>query len=509
MARRRGAHRVRAADRAGAALSAEARAHEQYLTRHAEPEARGLSIPPRDFGHVVTIPACGEGRALRDALGSVPAGPLGEVLIVLVVNGRADAPRALRDANLAALERLRAECGRGAPLAANAALHEHPRGALLLVDRATPGRELPPRQGVGLARKIAADIALALWRAGRVASPWIHCTDADVELPPRYFDAAVPHGSGPPGAADAGAAARARGGASTRNDRSAPDVALVYPFRHVGCAREALEYEISLRYYVAGLRFAGSPYAFHTVGSALAVHASAYARVRGFPKRLAAEDFYLLDKLAKLGAIRSLGGDPIRLSARVSKRTPFGTGRAIERARRRERATLRAYHPDVFANLGAWLQTLDALAERGAAADPADLLAEQVANWPAADARRMRERLEISGAWAAARGRARRGRSPRSRARHLHGGFDAFQTLKLIHALRAGGLASPPLREALERAPFVSARADAPLAQLREQIAAAEPTAGWAGVSSHCAGFSPRRSPNSKNRSISFDSQFR
>jgi hypothetical protein len=426
------------------------RALEQYLDRYAEPEARELGAVQRQFGHVLTIPAYGEGRELHDALASIPAGPLGDVLTVLVVNGRADSPQTVRDANLATLEELRAAGGCGVPIAPNAAIHEHPRGALLLVDRASPGRELPPKQGVGLARKIAADIAFALWLKRRVASEWIHCTDADVALPSRYFEATTAD------AADASA------------------TALLYPFHHIGATREALEYEISLRYYVAGLRFAKSPYAFHTIGSALAVRASAYARVRGFPRRLAGEDFYLLNKLAKIGPVLSLDGQPIRLSSRASKRTPFGTGRALERARRRGPRPLHVYHPDVFSDLGAWLETFGALAGAGDAADPADLLAKQIPNWPLADAGRLCECLEQTGAWAAARSAAKRGRSPVTRAKHLHGGFDAFRTLKLIHALRAGALASIPLREALSSAPFVASRADGPLEEECDQMAASE-----------------------------------
>ena len=437
------------------------RAEKQYLQRYAEPEARQLGAVRRRFGHVLTIPAYGEGPGLRNALASIPAGPLGDVLTVLVINGRANSPQSMKDANRAMLEELRAAGGRGVEIAPNAALHEHPRGALLLIDRATPGRELPPRHGVGLARKIAADIALALWSEERVASPWIHCTDADVALPPDYFEAATP------GASIPGSASR------TAN---ASGAALLYPFQHVEATRDALEYEISLRYYVAGLRFASSPYAFHTIGSTVAVHAIAYARVRGFPRRLAAEDFYLLNKLAKVGTIRSLHGEPIRLSARTSNRTPFGTGHALEHARGRERdaAPLCVYHPDVFSDLGAWLQTLRALAVAGEAADPAALLAKSIGAWPSANAERLRAPLEECGAWEAARIGVKRCRTPATRMKHLHGGFDAFRTLKLIHALRAGGLASIPLREALAEAAFVSARDSAPLEDVREQMAAAE-----------------------------------
>jgi hypothetical protein len=450
------------------------RAQKQYLDRYAEPEARGLGALRRQFGHVLTIPAYGEGRELRNALASIPAGPLGDVLIVLVVNGRVDSPQSMKDANLATLEELRAAGGRGVAIAHNAVVHEHPRGALLLVDRATPGRELPPRHGVGLARKIAADIALALWSEGRVASPWIHCTDADVALPTSYFEVTTRNASSISGSSSPSDASKAFGASCTLGTPHAPDAALLYPFRHVDATREALEYEISLRYYVAGLRFARSPYAFHSIGSALAVHATAYARVRGFPKRMAAEDFYLLNKLAKVGTIHSLDGEPIELSARTSNRTPFGTGRALERARGCNRAPLRVYHPDVFSDLGAWLQTLCALAEAGDAADPADLLAKQIGNWPSADAERLRARLDEGGAWEAARIGTKRYRNPATRTRQLHGGFDAFRTLKLIHALRAGGLASIPLREALREAPFAAVRDGAPLEEAREQLAAAE-----------------------------------
>jgi hypothetical protein len=462
--------------------------HKQYLDRYAEPEARELGAHTRRFGHVLTIPAYGEGQELQNALASIPAGPLGDILTVLVVNGRADSPPAMRDANLATLKEIRSACGSGVPIARNAALHEHPRGALLLVDRATPGRELPPRHGVGMARKIGADIALALWSEGRVASPWIHCTDADVILPMDYFEQATRNASNisdglrttdsskdsdltkTPGISNS---QRAPVNEATP---SAPAAALVYPYEHVDATREALEYEISLRYYVAGLRFAGSPYSFHTIGSSLAVHASAYAQVRGFPKRLAAEDFYLLNKLAKVGTIHSLHGESIGLSARTSNRTPFGTGHALERARSPERdlETLCVYHPAVFSYLGLWLQTLRALAEAGDSVDPAELLAEQTESWPTVDASRLLTHLEECGAWEAARIGVERCRTPITRAKHLHCGFDAFRTLKLIHALRAGGLGSIPVLEALSSATFVSARRSEPLETIRKGLADSE-----------------------------------
>jgi hypothetical protein len=258
------------------------------------------------------------------------------------------------------------------------------------------------------------------------------------------------------------------------------DAALVYPFRHNEDAdgrrrRDALEYEISLRYYVAGLRFAGSPYAFHTIGSTLAVHTIAYSQVRGFPKRLAAEDFYLLNKLAKVGRVRPLSGEPIRLSARISTRTPFGTGRALDRAQQRNRLRepLRLYHPDVFAYVGVWEQTLDALAKSGASAELAALFEKQAASRSGVDAELLRAVLAEIGAWEAAKTGAERRRTPEVRAKHLHDGFDGARTLKLIHALRAEALPSIPLNDALATAPFLRWDRAAGLEAARDELAAA------------------------------------
>src|SRR5262249_38957583 len=149
-----------------------------------------------------------------------------------------------------------------------------------------PHHLLPEGQGVGLARKIGFDLAARLFAAGRLRSPFIHSTDADVRLPEDYFE---------------------------RAEEGAIAAALVYPFSHRPeedpvLARAVFLYEISLRYYVLGLAFAGSPHAYHTIGSAFAARASAYVSVRGFPKRDAAEDFYLLSKIAKVGPVFSLGG---------------------------------------------------------------------------------------------------------------------------------------------------------------------------------------------------------
>src|SRR5262252_6026479 len=131
------------------------KAARQYLARHAEPESAVADALPGDFGHALIVPAYGEGESLFSLLASVPGGPAGPVLIVVVLNARADSPEDVHAANATARERLARE------LPETAALSDAPfvrayglaGGALVLVDRARPGAFLPAGQGVGLARK--------------------------------------------------------------------------------------------------------------------------------------------------------------------------------------------------------------------------------------------------------------------------------------------------------------------------------------------------------------------
>jgi hypothetical protein len=411
------------------------KAEEQYLARHAEPEARIADRLVGTFGHALIIPAHDEADDFMRALQSVPTGPEGDVLLVVVVNATPESAAWVHGRNAELLSRLRQKLGREEAthldVAAPARVFRFRAGRLLHVDRASAEHLLPRGQGVGLARKIGFDIALRLYRSRRLSSRWIHSTDADVLLPRDYF-------------------ARA---SAVDKPRTA---ALLYPFVHRGeedvtLARAVQLYEISLRYYVLGLAWAGSPYAHHTIGSTLAVDAVAYAKVRGVPKRTAAEDFYLLGKLAKVGAIFSLDGIPISVSGRVSRRVPFGTGPAVERIARKEQFTL--YHPSIFAHLAVWLGAMSdlthlspagafskhlALRGQKGGVDPAPLL--DLAAHPA-----------VETALASAR---RHAKSRQKFAQHMATWFDAFRTLKFVHALEARGLLPLPWLDALYQAPF-------------------------------------------------------
>lgn len=431
------------ADRSG-------KAELKYLETYAEPEAllvQAIPKPARPYGHVLVIPAAGEGRGIGETLSSIPDGPLGAVLTIVVLNATPDAEKAIHSANDQSREALGRAVGRSIPqrLSPNAVLYEDSRSGLLLVDRASAAFCLPRGQGVGLARKIGADLALALRLAGHVRSHWIHMSDADAILPGDYFAQLV-------GSKDESVSAQ------------------LYRFRHrAGSGDEADEaaqqYEATLRYYVLGLRFAGSPYAFHSIGSTLAVNGLAYARVRGFPRRTAAEDFYLLNKLAKVGQVDALRGEPLALSSRMSRRVPFGTGAAIAQMLEDGVAERPTYNPELFHYLRAWLSALDALAEQVVAKPGAALDIEGCVHACCEQSRATIDPLVLLktlGQTSALAGARKALAAPARAVRgQLNDVFDGFRTLKFLHALREFGLEDLPLRDALARASFLPLADDA------------------------------------------------
>jgi hypothetical protein len=406
------------------------------------------------------VPAYGEGQSLFDTLGSVPKGPRGATLIVVVFNARAQSPSRVHEINHASSARL-FEAARGSrllgeePLVAELA---YPNGTVVVIDRARAGHYLPEGQGVGLARKIGNDFALRLHAAGRIASPWIHNTDADTFLANDCFEQAE-------AVAEEG------------------NAAALYFFEHrfsddENLALAARLYEISLRYYVLGLAWAGSPYAYQAMGSCIAIRPHAYAAVRGFPRKNAAEDFYVLDKLAKVGTIARLAGEPFLLEGRISDRVPFGTGKALSQLLEKKGALsrFRLYHPATFAHLSAWLRALDVVARAEGRIEAA--LEELPRENPFFKTDLLVETLEKMGAFKAMREAAARSSDAATMRRHFHTWFDAFRTLKLIRALQAGGLPALPWREALVEAPFtglVASTQDDP-DSLRRALAAEERT---------------------------------
>jgi hypothetical protein len=411
------------------------RGTQKYLARYAEPEARLAEAARGVWARALCVPACGEEATLLDGFRDAARHAPGRTLLILVVNAPVDAPESRHTQNRRLLDAL-----------GGAGLHPDGSFDVWVVDRASEQRRLPAKLGVGLARRIACDLALALHAHDRLTDLFCYCTDADVTLPRDYFQRAV----------------LAPSGVS----------AIVFPFWHVSSGEPELDratalYEVSLRYYVLGLAHARSPYALHTLGSTLAVAFEAYAAVRGFPRREAGEDFHLLAKLLKVAPVlRAAGGsDPIRIVARRSSRVPFGTGAGV--ARLTAGTPLRLYHPEIFDILRELLDALDAFAGDR-------------------DLRRLFERVRRSSSvvdatlrqWGAERvlgELARQAPSAAQLERRAHEWLDALRTLKLVHALRASSHPSPSFDQALRQARFVGSDFN-DLDRLRHALLAGEPS---------------------------------
>lgn len=188
---------------------------------------------------------------------------------------------------------------------------------ILVIDRYSSNRRIPKKMGVGLARKIGADIAASLIEKKQVTSSFIFSSDADASLPKNYFSASQDF---------------------FRNNTTNETSALVFNFEHQPTDNknepsnhvyEATKiYEKLIKYYSSRLNGEGSPYGFCSLGSCLAITQKHYCQARGFPKKPAGEDFYLLNKISKLGKIQFLDQIIIQIEARLSNRVPFGTGPA-------------------------------------------------------------------------------------------------------------------------------------------------------------------------------------
>ena len=371
---------------------------ERYLANYTEPEARAFGMAhaapanlngrplqnTRVWQGCLVIPAFDEAfEPLHRQLTSLSSA---DVLAILVIN----APENANPKAIANTQNLLKQ------------LHEQDYEHVIVVDRASDGLRLNPKQGVGLARKIGCDLALALRLAGRARSDWLLQSDADVVFPAGYTDLLYQ---------------------SPVNDSAG---ARIFPHHHYS-SDPTLHYagqlyDQHMSYYVAGLAMAGSGYAHHSLGSTIAVHATSYAAVRGYPKRSAGEDFYLLNKICKLAPVERLAGPALSIEARTSARVPFGTGPALRKIvdsliEDPSGDGYLSYHPACFQLLGRALGALNRWA-----AEPDKTIESDVSG-----------RLSALGFDGFAQGLNKQKTSAKHRHRAVHDWFDGLKTLQFIH----------------------------------------------------------------------------
>lgn len=384
---------------------------EKYLSLYREQEAKDIAVN-KFYSHVLVIPAYKEGKFFIDNLLRLNENVDDNVLAIVVVNNPANASVDESKKNICLIQSIK-DLGKVAEQNEKFNRIQIGKLDLLVIGPVI----IDDKMAVGKARKIGADVALSLIQQKKIGCPLIYTTDADAILPKNYFSLAE--------------------SSYCENDQAA---GYIYPFIHLkpNCFRQRQSidlYERRLYQYVNGLSSANSLYAFHTIGSIIAINALAYAQVRGYPKIAAGEDFYLLNKLRKVGPIVSLMGEPIKLSARVSDRVPFGTGPALKNIMQFD-DVLDApifYHPAVFEHLRWLLQNIvkefsidQLIVSKPTAKIDASLACQAFLSLKGvSDLRRHLGLLKHLS----------------SKTKAFHDWFDAFRTLKFIHNLRDDGLA--------------------------------------------------------------------
>ena len=365
---------------------------EKYYNKRALTSPWQLAGTSRNnFQAAIIIPALAESQSLPQTIASLATNPdeyLQQTLIVIVINNRQSASSENKADNRLTIEWLQND--------------PYPQLNIAWVDAASDGLELPEKEGVGLARKIGFDLSLPLldW----AAQPLLISLDADTLVDANYLPAISQHFE------------TTRCGGAT------------IPFRHQSTDTPEQDaaircYELYLRSYLFGLKQAGSPYAYHTVGSAFACLAGSYVAAGGMNRRHAAEDFYFIQQLAKTCGVEMLQGTVVHPSARFSDRVPFGTGKAVQGQVKDRQQLFQFSSAKGFIILRQWLELVCENLD-----EPAEVLLEQ--------ASRLSPRLhtflaELNFAATWERLQKNYG-TPQKRLTAFHGWFDGLRTRQML-----------------------------------------------------------------------------
>ncbi len=259
------------------------------------------SNPPSLFRHIVVIPVMDELSELTNTLKSLSATLVDKVAVLLVINHAPESLPERKSANLETLGRLAEDKDFSGGLI--------PGENLFWIDAATPGNEIS--RGVGEARRIGLDTALTMLEVTDLHRHLLISLDADSPVAPKYltevirwFDENDRYGA-------ASLAVRHRAGKTPEEEQA------------------IRRYEKYMLDYVENLRAAGSPYAFHTIGSAVVCRADTYIAAGGMRVRSGGEDFYFMQALKKVAPMGEITTPMVFPAARPSDRVPFGTGPAI------------------------------------------------------------------------------------------------------------------------------------------------------------------------------------
>lgn len=305
----------------------------------------------KNIFQVVVIPAYAEKDMLFSTLASLALNSpssLDYSFILCVINNKKNSSSEVKENNRQTLEYLEALIGKKSLdyLSINQELkkdlHIIADSGLRLgfINASSTGYEIPDNEGgVGMARKIGMDSALKLLLKESYSEKPILSLDADTIVQNNYL--------------------------ATIKDYFTNKVkTAVVAYEHQEPINDEERaaiycYEIFLRYWMLGLKYAKSPYAFHSIGSTIVCSTDAYLAVRGMNRREAGEDFYFLNKLAKIGDVDYIKKTCVYPSSRPSLRVPFGTGKRIHRFLNHQCEEYILPDPQIFQILAEWLMLME------------------------------------------------------------------------------------------------------------------------------------------------------
>lgn len=303
-----------------------------YLEKHAFLPQKIFSSVSDKLGIIVVIPVFNEPN-LIPSLASLNAciATRCSVEVILVFNASEKTPKQIVDQNIHSKQKV--EQWYNEQLS--------PRFKLYILEE----YKLPHKHaGVGLARKIGMDEAIRRFATHDILEGVIVCFDADSLCDPNYLCAIEDH-------------------FKKNTDSAACSIHFEHPVEgdeHDEAIYNGIAYyELHLRYYKNGLKYAQLPFAFHTIGSSMVVRAIDYCKQGGMNRRKAGEDFYFLQKFINLGRLTELNTTKVIPSPRPSDRVPFGTGRSIGEMLKGERDIKKSYSFETFETLKECFVQLD------------------------------------------------------------------------------------------------------------------------------------------------------
>lgn len=362
------------------------------------------------FDNVIVIPAISEFENIKTLLKSLLQNDINYLqttLIVFVVNNFASSDENIKNDNSQALEYLDRIINDDAVDDLSKLLTES-NCNIGFIDAASAGKEFPENNGgVGLARKIGMDIALTVFDYASNNKKILICTDADCTFQNNYLSEII----------------------DQFNKQNLSAAVINYEHDITGddeYTKAIICYEYYLRYYVLGLKYANSLYAFHTIGSTIVCDHESYIKAEGMTKRKAAEDFYFLQKLAKATEVKKISTTTVYPPGRTSWRVPFGTGQRVSRFLSGERDEYTLYNPELFEILKQWSNILNKNYEL-----VSDYLNEAKKIHP--ELYRFLIKQEFDRDFSRILNQAKGEKQMKLQKKQW---FDGFRTLKLIHCLR-------------------------------------------------------------------------